>query len=84
MPTELQGLSVTKVALCGRGMNPEAEVMLFKSAETPSNPQEAPVAPTPGVWTAPQPAADEICGAVWSFRSNPLQKNSLSSTATSR
>lgn len=36
MPTRLSNLNITKVALCARGMNPEAQVLLYKSAEEPS------------------------------------------------
>jgi hypothetical protein len=33
-PNWLKNLQVTRVALCGKGMNPEAEIALYKSAET--------------------------------------------------
>ena len=38
-PNWLRNLTVTKVALCGRGMNPEAEIALYKSVETTPTPQ---------------------------------------------
>ena len=45
-PNWLRNLEVTKVALCGRGMNPEAQITLYKSAEAPANEKEPPVATT--------------------------------------
>ena len=45
-PHWLRDLQVTKVALCGRGMNPEAEITLYKSAAEPATEKEPPVATT--------------------------------------
>jgi hypothetical protein len=40
MAQRLKNLKVTRVALCAAGMNQEAEIALFKSAEEPSPTQE--------------------------------------------
>lgn len=45
-PNWIRNLEVTKVALCGRGMNPEAQITLYKSAEAPATEKEPPVATT--------------------------------------
>ena len=45
-PTWIRNLEVTKVALCGRGMNPEAQITLYKSAAEPATEKEPPVATT--------------------------------------
>lgn len=45
-PNWIRNLEVTKVALCGRGMNPEANITLYKSAEAPTEREGAPVATT--------------------------------------
>lgn len=50
MPNRLQGLKVTKVAFCARGMNQDAEVLLYKSASLPDEGQ------TP--YTTPNAAAE--------------------------
>lgn len=40
MPTKLRKLKITRVAVCPQGANPDADILLFKSAESPVDKQE--------------------------------------------